>query len=139
MIIADIATIIKSAIIGTSTFIGGVIVSYYIWNIAIKRKKSNILNEAEMEAESVKKDKILQAKEKFLQLKSEHEKYISDRNNKMFAAESKFKQKEALLSQKFEENQRSKNEIDAIRNSLNTQTAGSHFRPVCKRCKRPAY
>ena len=108
-------------IIGTSAFVGGVIVSYYIWNIALKRKRGNILNEAELEAEVIKKDKILQAKEKFFQLKSEHEKYISERNNKIFAAESKFKQKETLLSQKFEENQRSKNEIDAIRESLNTQ------------------
>ena len=82
MIIADIATIIKGAIIGTATFVGGVIVSYYIWNIALKRKRDNILNEAELEAEVIKKDKILQAKEKFLQLKSEHEKYISERNIK---------------------------------------------------------
>ena len=35
------------------------------------------------EAEVIKKDKILQAKEKFLQLKSEHEKYINERNNKL--------------------------------------------------------
>jgi ribonuclease Y len=121
MIITDIATVVKSAIIATSTFIVGVIVSYYTWNVLLKRKKNNILSEAELEAEVIKRDKILQAKEKFLQLKSEHEKYINEKNNKIFAAESKFKQKETLLSQKFEENQRAKNEIDAIRESLNTQ------------------
>ena len=121
MIITDIAAVIKNAIISTSTFIGGVIVSYYIWNTFLKRKKNNILNEAELEAEVIKRDKILQAKEKFLQLKSEHEKYINEKNNKIFTAESKLKQKETLLSQKFEENQRAKNEIDAIRESLNTQ------------------
>ena len=108
-------------IIGASTFIGGVVVSYYMWNIIIKRKKNNILSEAELESEVIKRDKILQAKEKFLQLKSEHEKYINEKNNKIFAAESKLKQKETLLSQKFEETQRAKNEIDAIRESLNTQ------------------
>ncbi len=121
MIIADIATVIKSAIIGAFSFTGGVIVSYYLWNALLKRKKDKILGEAELEAEVIKKDKILQAKERFLQLKSEHEKYINEKNNKIFAAESKLKQKESLLSQKFEENQRAKNEIDAIRESLNTQ------------------
>ncbi len=121
MIIADIATVIKSAIIGAFSFTGGVIVSYYLWNALLKRKRDKILGEAELEAEVIKRDKILQAKERFLQLKSEHEKYINEKNNKIFAAESKLKQKESLLSQKFEENQRAKNEIDAIRESLNTQ------------------
>jgi ribonuclease Y len=121
MIITDIAVSVKCAIIGISTFIAGGIVSYYVWNTLFKRKRQTIINDAELEAEVIKKDKILQAKEKFFQLKSEHEKYISERNSKVMAAESKLKQKETLLSQKFEETQRAKNEIDAIRENLNIQ------------------
>jgi ribonuclease Y len=121
MIIAEIAVSVRCAIIGVSAFVAGGIVSYYLWNTLLKRKRQNITNDAELEAEVIKKDKILQAKEKFLQLKSEHEKYINERNSKIIAADSRLKQKETLLSQKFEETQRAKNEIDAIRENLNMQ------------------
>ena len=46
----------------------------------------NIIKEANAEAEVLKKDKILQAKEKFLQLKSEHEKYINEKNQRIQVA-----------------------------------------------------
>ena len=102
-------------------FLAGGILSYFLWNLALARKKEKIIREAEAESEVIKKDKILQAKEKFLQLKSEHEKYINDKNSKIGFIESKLRQKETLLSQKWEENQRSKNEIDTIRENLNAQ------------------
>ena len=45
----------------------------------IKERKKNaasIFKEANLEGEAIKKDKMLQAKEKFLELKAEHEKVI---------------------------------------------------------------
>ena len=62
--------------------IGGLITSFFI-QANLKKKSKNILREAKAEAEMLKKDKILQAKEKFLQLKAEHERTINDRNSKM--------------------------------------------------------
>ena len=47
-----------------------------------KKQASSILKSAEKEGESLKKDKILQAKEKFIELKSEHEKVIYAREDK---------------------------------------------------------
>lgn len=47
-----------------------------------KKSASAILKEAKSEGESIKKDKILQAKEKFIELKSEHEKVISAKDKK---------------------------------------------------------
>jgi ribonuclease Y len=79
------------------------------------------VSEAESEAEVIKKEKILQAKERFLQLKAEHEKVINEKNNKVGLAESRIKQKELALSQKLEEAQRKKNEADAIRENLTSQ------------------
>jgi ribonuclease Y len=102
-------------------FLGGSAISYFLWNSALKRKRTTIIDDAEAEAEVIKKDKILQAKEKFLQLKAEHEKYINEKNSKLIEAESRFKQKETYLSQKLEENQRTKNELDAIRENLKSQ------------------
>ena len=62
-------------------FVGGGGLAYVVWDKALKAKKKKIISEGETEAEVIKKDKILQAKEKFLQLKAEHEKYINEKNN----------------------------------------------------------
>jgi len=102
-------------------FIAGSVLSFFLWQIVLKRKNERIIAEAENEAEVLKKEKILQAKEKFLQLKSEHEKYIGEKNNKISQAENRIKQKESSLSQKLEETQRKKNELEAIRENLNNQ------------------
>ena len=95
--------------------------SYLMWVNALKNKSRRVIAEAEAEAEVIRKEKILQAKERFLQLKSEHEKVINEKNSKIGQAENRIKQKELTLSQKFEEAQRKKNEVDAIRENLNSQ------------------
>ncbi len=63
-----------------------------------KKSASAILKEANIEGESVKKDKILQAKEKFIELKSEHEKVILARDKKMAEAEKRTRDKESQIS-----------------------------------------
>jgi ribonuclease Y len=99
----------------------GSFISYFIWNKALKTKRLKVVKEAESEAEVIKKEKILQAKETFLQLKSEHEKDINERSHKLIGDENRFKQKEITLSQKLEEGQRRKKELDAIRENLQVQ------------------
>ena len=71
--------------------------TYLIWQQSLKNKSHKIISEAETEAEVIKKEKILQAKERFLQLKAEHEKVINEKNNKINLAESRIKQKELTL------------------------------------------
>lgn len=121
LIIAEASMLIKFSIAGGIGLIGGGAAAYLIWNLALSRKSRAIIEEAKAEAEVIKKDKILQAKEKFLQLKAEHEKHINERNNKLAAAENKFKQKEGLLSQKIEENNRARKEIEVVKQNLNSQ------------------
>ena len=111
-----------------SGFLGGGVLSYFLWDKAILGKKRKIIGEAEVEAEVIKKDKILQAKEKFLQLKAEHEKYINEKNNKINAVENKLKQKETVFLQRKEELQRrlkdfetEKKEVDVVRENLSVQ------------------
>jgi len=100
--------------------VGGVI-SYFIWDKALKAKSRKLIKEAEAEAEVIRKDKILQAKERFLQLKAEHEKEMNERSSKLVVAENKFKQKELALNQKLEETQRKGKEVDLIRENLQVQ------------------
>ena len=108
-------------VLGLSALVIGFAAAYAIWQQALKNKSRKIISEAEAEAEVIKKEKILQAKERFLQLKAEHEKVINEKNNKVAIGESRLKQKELTLSQKLEELQRKKNEADSIRDNLTNQ------------------
>ena len=108
-------------IIGVIAFLAGGSIAYFIGRKSLLGKARNILKEAEAEAEMIKKDKILQAKEKFIQLKADHEQTINERNNKVLMAENRIKQREATISQRIEELQRKKQEQEAIKNNLNNQ------------------
>ena len=63
-----------------------------------REESKRILEIAKQEAESLKKNKILQAKEKFLELKTEHEKIIFSRENKIKNIESEILEKEKEIS-----------------------------------------
>jgi len=76
-----------------------------------KKEATAILKEARVEAEVLKKDKILQAKEKFIELKSEHEKVIIARDKKMGDAEKRIRDKESQVSQELDKNKKINIEI----------------------------
>ena len=65
---------------------------------AAKKSAALIIKEAKSEGENIKKDKILQAKEKFIELKSEHEKVILSRDKKIAEAEKRTRDKESQIS-----------------------------------------
>jgi ribonuclease Y len=90
-------------------------------SILTKRKRRRIIQDAETEAELVKKEKMLHAKEKFQELKIEHERIINERNSKVAQAEHRAQQKEATLGQRMEEVSRKKNELDLQRENLAQQ------------------
>ena len=69
-----------------------------------KKEANSVLKEAKIEGESLKKDKILQAKEKFIELKSEHEKVILSRDKKMAEAEKRTRDKESQISSELAKN-----------------------------------
>ena len=63
-----------------------------------KKEAGSILKDANLEGENIKKDKILQAKEKFIELKSEHEQVILSREKKVIDVEKRVRDKESLVS-----------------------------------------
>ena len=87
----------------------------------LQGKRDEILEKAEIEAEKIKNDKILQAKEKFLNLKAEHEEYVNNKNAQVREAESRVKQKENTLNQKMSELDRKSKEVDNVKASLKGQ------------------
>lgn len=113
--------ILISLIIGIVSLIAGGGLTYVIIKKASEGKAQRIIKDAEAEAEVIKKDKMLQAKEKFLLLKSEHEKQIAERNSKVVVAENRIKQREQGLIQKSEELNKKVKEAETLKESLNNQ------------------
>jgi len=99
----------------------GIVIAATVMRRSVLKKSREVLEEAKEKAEVIKKDKILQAKEKFLQLKSEHEKIVAEKNSMIQKAENKARQREAAISQKFEENQRKQRELDTLKTNLTSQ------------------
>ena len=104
-------------------FIIGAGLSFVFFRYGLKTKYDNIIKEAETEAEVIKKNKLLEVKEKFLNKKADLEKEVSIRNQKIQQAENKLKQREIVLNQKQEEVQRKRNEAEAIKENLEAQIA----------------
>ena len=63
-----------------------------------KKEAGSILKNAKIEGDNIRKDKIFQAKEKFLELKSEHEKVIINKDKKINEAEKRTRDKESQIS-----------------------------------------
>ena len=101
-------------------FIGGVI-SYFLFNKMAENKGNTIINEAKKEAEQIKKGKLLQAKEKFLELKSEHEKIINNKNNEIAKAQNRIKDKENTLSKKLGETNKKEKELEDQKSNFSQQ------------------
>ncbi len=78
-----------------------------------KKEAAGILKEAKAEGESIKKDKILQAKEKFIELKSEHEKVILSRDKKINDAEKRVKDKESHVSNELGKNKKLNKDLES--------------------------
>jgi ribonuclease Y len=72
----------------------------------VNKQAVSILKEANIEAEVLKKDKILQAKEKFIELKSEHEKVILSRDKKINEAQKRVREKESRVSQELDKSKK---------------------------------
>lgn len=89
--------------------VAGLIVGFVIAKVLERGKASRtisnarkeaeaIIKDASLQGESIKKDKIFQAKEKFLELKAEHEKVIINKEKKIAEAEKRTRDKESQIS-----------------------------------------
>ena len=97
--------------------LAGIAIGYVIVKATEKSKEKKLLNntikeaasilkEANIDAESIKKEKILQAKEKFIELKSEHENVILAREKKISEVEKRVREKESIVASEIDKNKR---------------------------------
>jgi len=117
MDITTIAFIIAGVILGI--ILGYIIAKTLEKNNASKLIKdaqneaNSILKQAKSDGENIKKDKILQAKEKFIELKSEHEKVINARDKKITEAQKRTKDKESQISSELAKAKKSNQSLEA--------------------------
>ncbi|MHA4843673.1 ribonuclease Y [Flavitalea antarctica] len=115
-------------IVGIVALIAGIIAGKLIFAKNTQAKineaeseASRIIADAKTNAENQKNQKMLEAKEKFLQLKSDYDKDVLERNRKLGDAENRMRQKEQTTSQKLEQLEKQIKENDAIKETLNRQ------------------
>ncbi|HQF29055.1 MAG TPA: ribonuclease Y, partial [Bacteroidia bacterium] len=88
---------------------------------AAEEKAQAIIKEAQAKGELFLKDKTMEAKERFFQMKTEHEKHITEKDKHIQAAENRVKQKETTLNQQLEASKRKQSEVETIQANLTSQ------------------
>jgi ribonuclease Y len=86
-----------------------------------EEKSKLILKEAEIAAENLKKDRILEAKEKILKMRTEFEDEANRKKSQILTNEQKIKQREQTISKEIENLKRKEGEMDDIRTDLAAQ------------------
>ena len=80
-----------------------------------------MIEKAKLEAENIRQQKELQAKEKYLQLKSEHDNYVNTKNHELKDRENNIKSREGQLNAQSQELQKKSRDLDSQRGQLNAQ------------------
>ncbi|HXH18571.1 MAG TPA: Rnase Y domain-containing protein, partial [Chitinophagales bacterium] len=86
-----------------------------------KKEAARIIEEATKQGESIKRDRLLEAKEKFLHLKAEHEEQTLKRSKGIEERERAVRQKEQQFNQQREMLKRKEEEVENIKVNLTRQ------------------
>ena len=98
---------ILSVIVGAIALVAGILLGKFIFAKDTKKQLGDaeqqaqkIIADGQLQAENLKKEKLLEAKEKFVQLKSDHDREVLQRTQKANEADNRIKQKEQSINQK---------------------------------------
>jgi len=117
--------IIIAGIVGLG--LGAVIAGLFVKNNSkkleeqAKEKAKNLIREAEINAEAIKKERMFEAKEKYLKLKTEFEDDANKKKAIIITNENKIKQREQVLSKELEQIKRKEAELDSKKENLSAQ------------------
>ena len=112
-----IETIIAAAV----ALVLGCFVGYLLFRYVIKGQYNEMIENANKEAEVLKEKKLLEVKEKFLNKKSELEKEVQIRNQRIQQNENKLKQREISLNQRQDELARRKQEVEQSQQRIDNE------------------
>ena len=122
-------TDILPIIIGAVALIIGILLGKFIFAKNTKKQveeaehqSQKIISDAKIQAETLKKERILEAKEQFVQLKADNEKEVFQRNQKLSDAENRLKQKEQSVTQKDQNIAKIIKDNEVLKENLTRQT-----------------
>ncbi|HYG19134.1 MAG TPA: ribonuclease Y [Ohtaekwangia sp.] len=120
--------IIVIAVSAVATIVLSLLFGSLLYKRKLKRREEDateksrlILKEAEIAAENLKKDRILEAKEKILKMRSEFEEEANRKKSQIINNEQKIKQREQILSKELEQIKRKEGELDDLRTDVAAQ------------------
>lgn len=87
-------------------------------------RATDIIKNAELQAETIKKDRMLEAKEKYLKLKTEFEEQSNQKRGLLQQNEAKLKQREQQLAQQADGQRQREGELNQLKNEINQQKNG---------------
>jgi len=115
-------------IVGVVALVIGIIAGKLIFTPKTRRiveaaqdQAQKIIADAQTNSENLKKEKLLEAKERFVQLKAEHDKEVLERNRRLSENENRIKQKEVSINQKIEQLDRQVRDNESIKENLTRQ------------------
>jgi len=108
-------------IVNTLVAIVALFIGAGICYLLFRYSAKGVLRKAEEEAEVIKKNKIIEAKEKFIALKLEHENHVRQAEQKLHQQEQRVQQRDQQLNQKQSEVQRAQNELNTQKQNLENQ------------------
>lgn len=88
---------------------------------SLEKERAAIIEEARQQGENIKKDRILEAKEKFMQMRSDHDRETNKRNQEIHVAENRIKQKEQSLDSKLKDVRSKEEDMQRSRQSFEAQ------------------
>jgi len=89
----------------------------------IRQEAQRITKDAEAAAETLKKEKLLEAKERFVQMKADNDKDLNDRNRKMAEAEGRVRSQEQSINAKVANLDKQQKDNEVIKEQLSKQIA----------------
>jgi ribonucrease Y len=117
-----------TAIIGLVALLAGIVAGKFIFAKNTKQKieeaesqARKLVADAQTTAETIKQQKQLEAKEKFLALRAEHDKEVLERNRKLSETENRTRQKEQSINARMDQLEKQIKENEAIKDNLNRQ------------------
>ncbi len=93
-----------------------------------RSRAKTIVEDAQREAEVIMKDKLLEAREQELRIKTEAEKAANQRLSRVQSEEAKLKQRQSQLNQQQSENTKARNEIEQSRREIEAQSQALEVR-----------
>ena len=114
----DITSVLIGVVVGL--VIGSLLIFLFLDKM-MKSRKKGMIEDAVKEGQAIKKNKIIQAKEKFHQLKQDHERKVNDENRKLQSREDSFRAKEKNLARQIDEQARKEKLVESQVSMLDSQ------------------